>query len=180
MPNAQMVLIRIVAKDVTKTRFMQSADVFEPFKVIIDPKPVEMTATLKPEETEESVATKIRKAIDGNGGQFAVIAIICGAYSWRDPSVKVISAKLNFTKDRARKLLYGTDKAYRIIRDEIVDNSRWSIIHSIVIQRVEDGRFFADSYSVGATESQDESPWEYTEPAFTEVFPVEKVVIEYR
>lgn len=89
-------------------------------------------------------------------------------------------AKLNFTKQRARTLLYGADKAYRIIRDEIVDTSRWSIIHHIVIQRVEDGRFFADSYSVGATESQDESPWEYTEPAFTEVFPVEKVVIEYR
>lgn len=89
-------------------------------------------------------------------------------------------AKLNFTKERARNLTYGGDPAYRVIRNEITGTRRWSIDYYMVIQRIEDGRFFADTYSVGATESQDESPWEYDEPNFVEVFPVEKVVIEYR
>lgn len=44
-------------------------------------------------------------------------------------------------------------------RDEIVDNSRWSIIHELIFEH--DGKFWQTSYSVGATESQDESPWEY-------------------
>jgi hypothetical protein len=85
------IAIRIVAKDAVKTRFMQAADVFEPFKVLIDPNPLDMSGELKPGETEETVATKIRKAVDSNGGQFSVVAILCGGYSWRDPSVKVIS-----------------------------------------------------------------------------------------
>ena len=89
-------------------------------------------------------------------------------------------AKLNFTKERARRLKYGGDDAYRVIRNEITDTSWWSIHYYIVIQRIEDGRFFADTYSVGATESQDERPWEYNEPNFTEVFPEEKVVIQYK
>lgn len=97
VPTTQKVSIRILAKDVQKTRFMQAADVFEPFKVLIDPKPVEMSATLKPGETDESVATKIRKAIDANGGQFAVIAISCGDYFWRDPSVKSVSTGYQWT-----------------------------------------------------------------------------------
>lgn len=84
--------IRIIAKDVVKTRFMQAADIFEPFKVVVDLNPLDMTAELKPGETDESVATKIRRAIDSNAeGKYAVIAIHCGGYFWRDPTVKVIS-----------------------------------------------------------------------------------------
>ena len=89
-------------------------------------------------------------------------------------------AKINLTRERACDIINGDDDAYRVIRDEIVDNTRWSIVHSVVIQSVADNRFWSDCYSVGATESQDESPWEYNEPAFTEVFPVEQVTIAYK
>jgi hypothetical protein len=87
---------------------------------------------------------------------------------------------LNFTKKQARNLLYGGDSTYRIIRNEIVDHRSWSVDHDLIIQNVDDNRFYRGYYSVGATESQDESPWEYDEPVFIEVFPVEKVVIEYK
>ena len=89
-------------------------------------------------------------------------------------------AKLNFTKERARDLLDCEDDAYRIIRDEIVDHGRWTVSHELIIQSVADNRFYRGYYSVGATESQDESPWEYDNPVFTEVFPAERVVIDYR
>lgn len=43
--------------------------------------------------------------------------------------------------------------------DEVVDNSRWSIQHEIIFEY--EGKFYRTSYSVGATEQQDEGPWEY-------------------
>lgn len=88
--------------------------------------------------------------------------------------------KLELSKEDAKGLTWGdTPDDIRVISDEIKDNGRWSIYHYIIIQRISDGKFFGDSYSVGATEQQDERPWEYDEPNFTEVFPVEKTVIVY-
>jgi hypothetical protein len=46
------------------------------------------------------------------------------------------------------------------LMDEITDTSRWSIHHRIVFLWT-DGKYYTTTYSVGATESQDESPWEY-------------------
>lgn len=45
------------------------------------------------------------------------------------------------------------------ILDEITDTSRWSIHHRIIFPY--QGRFYETHYSEGATEMQDESPWEY-------------------
>ena len=89
-------------------------------------------------------------------------------------------AKIVFEPDRARDILYGSDKSYKVIKDELVDSSRWSLQHDLVIQSVTDGRFWKGYYSVGATECQDESAFEYTTPEFVEVFPTEQVVIVYK
>lgn len=45
------------------------------------------------------------------------------------------------------------------IVDEITDTTRWSIMHEIVFK--DNGKFYLTTYSVGATEMQLESPWEY-------------------
>lgn len=45
------------------------------------------------------------------------------------------------------------------VYDEITGNSRWSINHKWVFGH--EGKFYESSYSCGATESQDESPYEY-------------------
>ncbi|KAF6565357.1 hypothetical protein G9G63_09365 [Paenibacillus sp. EKM202P] len=45
--------------------------------------------------------------------------------------------------------------------DEITDTSRWSIHHNIIFEH--QGKFYQTHYSEGATEMQDESPWEYEE-----------------
>jgi len=87
--------------------------------------------------------------------------------------------KLELTEAEGREIVYGDTFDYDIIKDEITDTGRWSVYHDIVIQRKSDGKFFADSYSVGATESQDESPYEYSKPEFKEVFPVERIIITY-
>lgn len=63
---------------------------------------------------------------------------------------------MKFSKDY---LINEKDLPDTAIKDTIIDNSRWSIIHEIVFE--DKGKFYMTTYSVGATESQDESPWEY-------------------
>lgn len=60
-----------------------------------------------------------------------------------------------------------------VIYDKIIDTTRWSIVHEIVFE--DNGKFYQTTYMEGATEIQDERPWEYedviecTEVALREV-----------
>ncbi|MEG0898331.1 MAG: hypothetical protein RSF40_01295 [Oscillospiraceae bacterium] len=56
-------------------------------------------------------------------------------------------------------LMNELDLPYSAIKNDIVDTSRWSIYHEIIFE--DKGKFYRTYYSVGATECQDESPWEY-------------------
>ena len=47
-----------------------------------------------------------------------------------------------------------------LVHEEIIDTTRWSIIKEIVFKD-KDGKYYQTTYSKGATECQDESPWEY-------------------
>jgi hypothetical protein len=88
--------------------------------------------------------------------------------------------KLTLTVEQARNMTWGDcEDTFEIASDTIVGKSRWSINHYLVIRRLSDNKFFADTYSVAATECQEERPWSYREPNFEEVFPVEKKVIVY-
>ena len=48
------------------------------------------------------------------------------------------------------------DKA---IEDTIIDQDRWTLLHEIVFEY--NGKYYTTQYSKGATELQDESPWEF-------------------
>lgn len=75
-------------------------------------------------------------------------------------------------KDFLKKKLYLPNSA---IRDTISDTSRWSIHHDIIFAY--NGKFYETYYSVGATECQDESPWEHDEEVECfEVKLVEKTI----
>lgn len=81
--------------------------------------------------------------------------------------------KLDISAERARAILYDDDDEFTVFQDEIIDRKRWSVIHEVVIT---DGKsYWIDSYSKGATENQDELPWEYEEPDFR---PAKKVMVE--
>lgn len=72
-------------------------------------------------------------------------------------------------------LINELDLPFKAIEDEVIDTSRWSIHHKIIFEH--DGKFWQTWYSVGATEMQDEAPWEYEkEIECTEVHQVEKLV----
>lgn len=65
-----------------------------------------------------------------------------------------------------------------LISDEITDHSRWAVGHTILF--IDGGKFYRAYYRVGATECQDETPWEYEEEVeCQEVRPVEKTVVVY-
>lgn len=87
---------------------------------------------------------------------------------------------MQFGKSWLQDLLWEEEiDGAEIIENEQIDNSRWSIISRLVFKY--QGKFYATTYSRGATEMQDESPFEY-EPDMIEckeVFPVEKTVIVY-
>lgn len=76
-------------------------------------------------------------------------------------------------------LLDIMDEEVNVLVDEIVDTSRWSIQYDFVFKY--QGKIYQTGYQVGATEQQDEGPWEYDKVvACYEVEPYEKTVTEYR
>ena len=63
-----------------------------------------------------------------------------------------------FNKEYLTKEL-GLPYYCKLIKDDIIDTTRWSIVHEIVFE--DKGKFYMTTYSEGATEYQDERPWEY-------------------
>lgn len=57
-------------------------------------------------------------------------------------------------------LVNELDLPWSAVEDIIADVSRWSVHHTIVFQDG-DGKYYKTNYSVGATECQDERPWDY-------------------
>lgn len=84
--------------------------------------------------------------------------------------------KKNFTKEEMLNILDCPKDI--LISDEIIEHSRWSVLHNIIFKY--ENKFWETQYSVGATENQDERPWEYDEVVeCCEVRPVEKIIIVY-
>ena len=85
--------------------------------------------------------------------------------------------KIKIPKETARDILFEGDGG-EIIEDNIVDHGRWSVVHKIILKYQD--KYYRTSYSVGATEYQDEQAWEYDdEVELTEVHKVPKVVISW-
>lgn len=80
---------------------------------------------------------------------------------------------MKFTK------VFLKDDGGETVYDRIVGHRRWSVDHERVFKH--EGKFYLTTYSRGATESQEERPYEYdaNEIECPEVFPREKVVVVY-
>ena len=89
-----------------------------------------------------------------------------------------------FSKETLVDLVYDEhdETKFEILENEIQDSSRWSIHYNLIFKVLETGKIYETGYSVGATESQDESPFEYEgdEIEVTEVEPYEVTVIKYK
>lgn len=84
-----------------------------------------------------------------------------------------------FTKEFMLGVLCDDNEDAEIVENEIAETSRWSICYDFTFKF--EGKYWSTGYSVGATEYQPETPWEYDEEiTCMEVEPVEKTVIVYR
>jgi hypothetical protein len=87
---------------------------------------------------------------------------------------------LSLKAEEARLIAYGDHELFEDVTSEITDTTRWSVCYGKIAKRIFDGKFFKLNYEVGATEMQDESPYEWEdEVSIPEVFPVEKTIIVY-
>jgi hypothetical protein len=68
---------------------------------------------------------------------------------------------------------------WEVVSNDMVDQSRWSITHEVILRRRSDGKFFWTYYTVGATESQDHGMYEDDDMVLKEVIPTEKTIIVY-
>lgn len=102
---------------------------------------------------------------------------------------------MNITKEQAQELVSGLyneghtttewedfDLSFELVQEELVDTSRWSHIYERVYKDLSSGKYYLTSYSTGATERQDESPYEDDEDEIelVEVEPYEVKIIQYR
>ena len=87
---------------------------------------------------------------------------------------------LTLKAEEARLIAYGDHELFEDVTSKITDTTRWSVCYEKIAKRISDGKFFKLDYRVGATEMQDESPYEWEdEVSIPEVFPVEKTIIVY-
>ncbi len=68
-----------------------------------------------------------------------------------------------------------------VIEDKIIENSRWTILHDVIFKMNDTLKFYKTHYQVGATEMQDEGPYEYDDDEIEciEVKPVKQMITVY-
>ena len=84
-----------------------------------------------------------------------------------------------FPKKMMQEILWGEVEESTIERDTIVGHDRWSVQHELIFQYK--GQLYSCGYSKGATEMQDEAPFEYDNDMIECIMvkPVQKMVTEY-
>jgi len=82
---------------------------------------------------------------------------------------------MKFPKEVLQELIWGSYDGYETVTTpELYETSRWSNYYSYVFRF--EGKLYETTYSVGASDSQDESPYEY-EDAMIECPEVEAVEV---
>jgi len=73
-----------------------------------------------------------------------------------------------------------SDGKHTVVENTIIGHSRWSIDYELVVERESDKTYWSAVYGVGATEMQEERPFEDEgDVTFGQVFPVQVSVTKY-
>lgn len=88
---------------------------------------------------------------------------------------------LKLTPEEGREIVYGENDDFTIIKEKIVNRTRWFNLFNVIVQRKSDGKFFSSVYRLYHHNGEDVIAYEFkTEALFHEVFPVEKTIIVYK
>ncbi len=71
--------------------------------------------------------------------------------------------ELIITKEQAQGMVWGdNDPAeFEVVAKVLKDTSRWSVHYTLIFRKAGEEQLYGANYSVGATESQDEQPFQY-------------------
>lgn len=89
---------------------------------------------------------------------------------------------LTLPAKEARLIVWEEDEDWEKVQntEEITSNSRWSIFRTAIFRHIPSSKFYSFDWSSGATECQDEKPYEYEkEVKVTEVVEKEVVVKQW-
>jgi hypothetical protein len=82
---------------------------------------------------------------------------------------------MEISKQEAQDLVFeGSGDTYEVLKTQLRDTSRWSTNKTVIFRRKADGVLFGADFSVGATEYQDEQPFQYEDPV--KCYEVEEVL----
>lgn len=81
---------------------------------------------------------------------------------------------MKLTKEEGREIVDCYHEDWEQVEKSIANTSRWSIHYEAIHKHIPSGKFYSFEYSRGATESQEEYPYEYDD----EVTPVEVHQVE--
>jgi hypothetical protein len=88
---------------------------------------------------------------------------------------------ITLPRDKALEIIDDESEGYTLVENTLSGKSRWCDVYDLIFQENSSGKFFRGDYRIGATESQDESPWEYQkEVNFYEVEPYTVVVTKFK
>jgi hypothetical protein len=87
--------------------------------------------------------------------------------------------KMKLSKEEACEIINDDHEEWDTIKIQTNGNSRWSIRKSGIFKHLPTGKFYELEWSQGATEHQDERPFQYSDPDPIEVHQVERVMIVY-
>ena len=88
---------------------------------------------------------------------------------------------MKFNKETLKEIIYDDHEDFDVIQKEIVDTTRWSTVEEAIFLDKTTNKYYATTYSYGATECQDESPYDCGPDKIEvdEVEPKEATVIKY-
>lgn len=83
---------------------------------------------------------------------------------------------ITVTKEEARRIVWEDTSDFILVESSVTDTSRWSIQHEGICQHIESEKYYFIDWSVGATEMQDEGPFEYHKGDVTLTEAIQKEV----
>lgn len=84
-----------------------------------------------------------------------------------------------FDEQELALLVYGDMEGFVVVRSEITDTTRWSVLHTTIVREEASGKLYQINWSKGATEYQDNGP-EFNTTDIPEVEACAKTITEYR
>jgi hypothetical protein len=87
---------------------------------------------------------------------------------------------MKLTKEEGRQLLWDDLEDWEKVEEKICDTTRWSIVYRGIFKNLTSYKYYCVYWSVGATEQQDEQPFEYDDPELVEVEPYDKLIKDWR